>query len=40
MANMETGKTFFPEITEEERKEKLEGWKMAVKCAAGWACNN
>ena len=40
MANIETGKTFLPEITEEERKEKLEGWKRAVKCAAVWAGNN
>lgn len=38
--NMETSKIFLPGITEEERKEKLEGWKKAVKCAAVWAGYN
>lgn len=30
-------RSFFSEISEEERKEMLDGWAKAVQCAAGWA---
>ncbi len=35
--NLETGRAFYPVITEEERKKKLEGGKRAVDCARSWA---
>lgn len=35
--SLETGRAFYPVITEEERKKKLEGWKRAVDCARSWA---
>ncbi len=35
--NLETGRAFYPAITEEEREKKLEGWKRAVDCARSWA---
>ena len=28
---------FCPQMTEEERKKKLKGWKKAVKCTFEWA---
>lgn len=30
-------RVFKPEISEEERKEKINGWNKAVKCSYGWA---
>lgn len=36
MKIMNTSKSFYPEISEEERRERLTGWKKAVKCAVGW----
>ena len=35
--NWMIGRVFEPQITEEERKEKIAGWKKAVKYACGWA---
>ena len=35
--NHEIEKVFTPEITDEERKEKLDGWHRAVACTRGWA---
>ena len=35
--SLQTGRTFYPVITEEERKKKLEGWKRAVNCAGSFA---
>ncbi len=35
--NHEIEKVFTPEITEEERVEKIEGWQKAVACTRGWA---
>lgn len=35
--NWMIGRVFEPQITEEERKEKITGWKKAVKYACGWA---
>ena len=35
--SLETGRAFYPVITEEERKKKLEGWKRAVNCAGSFA---
>lgn len=34
--NTGAGRAFYPGITEEERKKRLEGWKRAVYCAASW----
>ena len=30
-------RTFTPKIDEAYRKEKLDGWKKAVRCTYGWA---
>lgn len=35
--NWQLGKTFTPDMDESERKEKLKGWKKAVRCALAWA---
>lgn len=35
--NWQLGKTFTPNMDESERKEKLKGWKKAVRCALAWA---
>ena len=35
--NHEIEKVFRPEITQEEREEKMDGWKKAVACTRGWA---
>ena len=35
--NHEIEKVFTPEITEEEREEKIAGWQKAVACTRGWA---
>ena len=35
--NHEIEKVFTPEITAEEREEKISGWKKAVACTRGWA---
>lgn len=37
LSNWETDRIFVNKITEEERAEKLAGWKKAVKCSFGWA---
>lgn len=34
--NMEISKIFQPEISEEERQNRIAGWKKAVKCAMSW----
>lgn len=34
---LEINKTFQPEITEDDRKQRISGWKKAVKCAVSWA---
>lgn len=36
-ANHDIEKSFDPEISSEEREEKLGGWHKAVKCSLGWA---
>ena len=36
-AKQKIGKTFIPEMTEKERKEKLDGWKKAVDTAKFWS---
>ena len=35
--NHEIEKVFRPEITQEEREEKMDSWKKAVACTRGWA---
>ena len=30
-------RTFVPEITEENRFKRINGWKKAVRCTEGWA---
>ena len=35
--NRAIDRVFHPEISEEERAEKVKGWNKAVKCAYGWA---
>ncbi|MCI8505110.1 MAG: glycerol kinase GlpK [Lachnospiraceae bacterium] len=35
--NWEIDRVFEPEISEEEREEKIRGWNRAVKCSYGWA---
>lgn len=35
--NIKISKTFYPEISEDERKLRIAGWKKAVKCAVSWA---
>ena len=35
--NRAIDRVFHPEISEEERSEKVKGWNKAVKCAYGWA---
>ncbi|MCI8465731.1 MAG: glycerol kinase GlpK [Lachnospiraceae bacterium] len=35
--NWEIDRVFEPEISGEERKEKIKGWNKAVKCSYGWA---
>lgn len=37
--NWEISKTFEPQMAEEVREEKLEGWERAVKCSFGWSKN-
>lgn len=37
--NWEISKTFEPQMAEEERTEKLEGWERAVKSSFGWSKN-
>lgn len=36
-SNWQIGRQFTPQMTEEERKKKLKGWKKAVKCTFEWA---
>ena len=36
-SNWQIGQQFAPQMTEEERKKKLKGWKKAVKCTFEWA---
>lgn len=36
-ANWELGKTFVPDMNQEQRTELLKGWKRAVKCARIWS---
>ena len=36
-ANWAVDRAFTPEITREQRKKKLRGWKKAVACTRGWA---
>ncbi len=35
--NWQMDRTFEPKMAEEERKEKVKGWKKAVRCAFDWA---
>lgn len=35
--NRQIGQSFWPVLEQDEREEKLKGWKKAVKCAFGWA---
>ena len=35
--NWQIGRQFVPQMTEEERRKKLKGWKKAVKCTFEWA---
>lgn len=37
--NWEISKTFEPQMADEVRAEKLEGWERAVKCSFGWSKN-
>ena len=37
LKNWSVDREFLPEISEEERDEKVRGWKKAVKYAFGWA---
>ena len=37
ISNWKEDRTFAPQILPEERDERIEGWKKAVKCAFGWA---
>lgn len=37
--NWEISKTFEPQMADEVRVEKLEGWERAVKCSFGWSKN-
>lgn len=37
--NWEISKTFEPQMEDEVRADKLEGWKRAVKCSFGWSKN-
>lgn len=34
--NVAISKTFYPEISEEERNSRIAGWKRAVRCAISW----
>lgn len=36
MKNTKISKTFYPKITEEERRSRIAGWKRAVRCAVDW----
>lgn len=38
--NWKIDRTFVPNIDEEERKNRIKGWKKAVKCSYGWAAEN
>ena len=38
--NSQVERSFYPEITEEERKEKVSGWNKAVTYSFGWAKEN
>ena len=38
--NWAIDKIFEPQITEQERQAKIQGWNRAVKCSYGWAKNN
>jgi len=35
--NWAVDQTFHPQITEQEREERIRGWKKAVKYSYGWA---
>lgn len=35
--NWQSGKTFVPKMEESERKNRISGWKRAVKCTLAWA---
>ena len=35
--NWAVDQTFCPQISQQERKERIWGWKKAVKCSYGWA---
>ncbi len=37
ISNWKEDRTFTPQILSEERDERIEGWKKAVRCAFGWA---
>ena len=38
--NWKIDRTFVPNIDKEERKNRIKGWKKAVKCSYGWAAEN
>ncbi|MBO4265559.1 MAG: glycerol kinase GlpK [Lachnospiraceae bacterium] len=37
LSNWQKNKEFTPHITDNDRQERLRGWKKAVRCAGGWA---
>ncbi len=37
ISNWKEDRSFVPQIRQDERDERIEGWKKAVKCAFGWA---
>ena len=36
-ANWQLGRTFHPDIAEEDREKLISGWHRAVRCALAWA---